>query len=516
MSRLQSARKTILRGAAVVAGLQVVEQLTGLLTQTLIAAYFGATAATDAYLVAIGVISLITLWATLPINQVIIPMFRYDLARRGEDQAWRNTSVLLNNLTLLFLVLVAVGWFLAPWLARLVGLGFDDATADLSSSLTRILLFGVVLVGGAAFLSQLWYSYDAFVAPGVAGIAANLGMAAGIVILAHGWGVYGLAIAVVIGNVAQLVVQLPIVWRHRRVYEARVDFRHPGMREMWDLSLPVFVSTGGFQIDRLTDRFFGSVLPAGSLSALVFARLLAAFPEKILFKPFQKTTFPHFTKLIAEEKTAALSRQLFQYIRLVVFLSVPAAAGMILLGDAIVEVVYRRGAFDDRAVQLTTHALALYAVGLPAAFVGHALSNTFIGLKNTKTVMRLSLFRIGTKIALSFALIPVLSHGGIALAESISHVLRTGLLFWMLPTEIRAGETWATVRSVAGTFVATGVMVAAIVGLRTASDGTLHVIAQLAFLVPLGALVYFATSWLSRQAEVEWIGRSLATIARRG
>ncbi|MGH7803944.1 MAG: murein biosynthesis integral membrane protein MurJ, partial [Candidatus Binatia bacterium] len=438
-----------------------------------------------------------------------------DLARRGEDEAWRNTSVLLNNLTLLFLALVALGWFLAPWLARLVGLGFDDATAELSSSLTRILLVGVVLVGAATFLSQLWHSYAAFVAPGLAGIAANLGMAAGIVILAHGWGVYGLAIAVVIGNVAQLVIQLPIVWRHRHAYEMRVDFRHPGMREMWDLSLPVFVSTGGFQIDRLTDRFFASLLPAGSLTSLVFARLLAAFPEKILFKPFQKTTFPHFTRLIAEEKTAALSRQLFQYIRLLVFLSVPAAAGMILLGDVVVEVVYQRGAFDDRAVQLTTQALGWYAVGLPAAFVGHALSNTFIGLKNTKTVMRLSLFRIGVKIALSFALIPVLSHGGIALAESISHMLRTALLFWRLPSEIRARETWATARSIAGTFVATGVMVMAIMGLRTTSDGALNMIAELAFLVPLGAGVYFATSWLARQAEVEWIGRSLTAIARR-
>ncbi|MGH7858385.1 MAG: murein biosynthesis integral membrane protein MurJ [Candidatus Binatia bacterium] len=516
MRKLKSAKDVIVRGAALLAVLQVFEQLTGFLSQALIAGFFGASAVTDAYLMALVVLSLITMWVTLPIMQVVIPMFRYDLARQGEREAWQNVSVLLNNLLIVFVGIAIAGWLLAPFLTRLIGAGFDAETAELSASLTRIVILGVVFLGAASFLSQIWYSYDRFLAPGISGIVTNLTAVAGILLLAGRWGIYGLAVAVVIGHLASLAVKFPILWRHRESYAFRVDFGHPRMKELWRLSLPVFVSTGGFQIDRITDRFFASLLTAGSLSALAFASLLVHFPEKLLFNPFQTATFPHFTRLIATEKYDALSKQLFQYVRLLFFLAVPAAVGMIVLGDLIVSAVYQRGAFDERAVDLTTLALALYAAGLPAALMGHALNKTFVGLKDTRTVMRLNLFRIGTKIVLALVLIPFLAHGGIALAESVSHYARTALLFHWLPAEVKGDEAWETARSFAGTLGATAIMGVGVYALRHASDGHLHVILQVACLAPIGAAIFLVASWLSRQSEVQWLGRSLAAMTRRG
>jgi putative peptidoglycan lipid II flippase len=235
----------------------------------------------------------------------------------------------------------------------------------------------------------------------------------------------------------------------------------------------------------------------------------------MIFLPFQKATFPHFTRLIAEERYPELSRQIFQYVRFVVFLAVPAVVGMVLLGDLIVKLVYHRGAFGDRAVELTRYALTFYALGLPAAFVSRVFNNTFLSLKDTKTVMRMSLLRIGVKIVLAILLIPFLAHGGIALAESLSHYVRAGLYYFLLPAEVKGNEGWKTIKSFAGTSAATAVMAIAVYAARYGSVGHLHIMLQLAALVPIGALAYFATSWLSKQGELEWIGKNLVAMTRR-
>jgi len=511
----KATKNVLVRGVAIVAVLQVVEQLTGLLSQTLLAAWFGASAMTDAYLVGLTVVSLVTLWISHPIARVIVPMFRYDLTREGEHVAWENASVLLNNLTLLFLAVVAVGWIAAPALVGLVGMGFDAETAAVATSVTRILLFGVVFTGAGLFLTQILLTQYRYVLPGSTGIVTNLIAAGGLVLLGSRFGILGVAVAIVAGNVAQLLMQLPVVWRNRHSYRWRIDFRHPGMKELRELSIPVFITAGSVEIDRITDRLFASLLSAGSLSALAFARLLARFPEKMLLHPFQKVTFPHFTTLVAEDDFRALSRQLFQYVRLLIYITIPAAVGMILLDDLIVRTVFKRGAFDDHAVRLTAQALALYAIGIPAAFVGRALTNTFISLKDTRTPMRLSIQRIVVKIVLSAALLPGLGHAGIALAESLSHVVRTALLFVYLPERVRGDELRGTLASFARTVGAATLMGGAVWFLRDASEGRIADVLQLSCLIPLGVGVYLLIGWLSRQSEVEWIGRSLVALTRK-
>ncbi|MGH7805633.1 MAG: murein biosynthesis integral membrane protein MurJ [Candidatus Binatia bacterium] len=515
MKPAKSLKARILRGAAVVVVLQVCTQLTGLLSQTMIAAWFGTSAVTDAWVVAISVVSLVTLWITLPIRQVLIPMFRHDLTKLGEDAAWRNATVLMNNLVPLFAAITVVAWIAAPWLVALVGAGFTEENAALATSLTRILLLSVVTIGLANFLAQLYYSYHRFFLPELCGSISNLATAAGLLILGTTWGIHGVAVGVVGGGIIIAALQMSIVREHRRSVSWRIDFRHPGMTEMRRLSLPVFVGAGSIETERIVDRVFASFLSVGSLSALAFARLLSRFPETLLLEPFQKTTHPHFTTLIAEENYRTLSQQLFQYVRFLLFLTVPAATGMFLLGDGIVRVVFLRGAFDETATTLTSQALAFYALGLPAVFAGRVFHQTFIALKDTRTPMRLGLLRIGTKIVLTFALLPFFAHAAIALAESVSHYVRLVWLVALLPAQVKEGQIGQTLRSLGGTVAISAVMAVAVIAAKEASDGALPLMWQLGALVVVGAVTYFAAGWLSRQSEIAWIGRSLRTLAER-
>ena len=157
------------------------------------------------------------------------------------------------------------------------------------------------------------------------------------------YGILGLAIAAVLGAACQFTLQLPILWEKRKFYSGKVDFRDSQLAQMGNLSFPLLISTGGNEVARVTDRIFASLLPGGSLSALAFAHRPTSVVIEFLIRPLQQATFPHFTKLAAERDFPTLSRQLFNYLRLVLFIALPATVGLMFTAEPIVQVLYQRG-----------------------------------------------------------------------------------------------------------------------------------------------------------------------------
>lgn len=502
----------LVRATALLLGFQIVEQLTGFFSQMLLAATFGASARTDAYLLAIAVVGFLQLWTELPLRQVLIAMFRHDLAQRGERAAWRDVSILLNDLLLVFGLLTVVGWLAAPLLVRITATGFDRETAALASSLTRITMATVLLGGLASFLAQVLLSYQRFVLVGLSGIVNNLVFIGALLWLGGRYGIRAAAIGMVLAWIAEAGIQLPVLWQHRRLYHRSVDFRHPGLHELSRLSGPLFVSAGGWRLQRIADRLMASFLAPGSLSALSFANLLIDAPRTLILQPFQQTMIPHFTDLIARGRLGVLSRDLFQYIRFLLFVTVPASAGVMLLSDLVVRAVYKRGAFDHAAVELASTALFFFAIGLPASFIGRVLATTYVTFKDTRTPMRATLLQIVVKVGLALALMPSLALGGIALAESLAQYLRAGCLLWMLPAEVRAGQLDPLARCGARSAVTAIAMCALVYLLKRSGIGHEYAIVHLVLLAGAGAAVYFLMSGLSRQTELRWLGRSLTAI----
>lgn len=500
---MKSARRKIAKAATLLLGLQVLTQLSGLMKQVLIAAEFGTSETMDGYLVATAVVGLIMLWIRLPINQTLIPMFRYDLARRGEEAAWANFSVLFNNLVLVLTVVAATGWLLAPYLVALISPGFEATTGILATSLARITIIGVFFAGLGGVLSQIYFSYESFFLPGITGSVNNIVVMLILLALSSLYGIHGLAIAVVLGGASQFVIKLPILWKKSKLLSRKVNLRHPGMIEMGKLSFPLLFSTGGAQLGRITDRIFASLLSAGSLSALAYGHRLITIPFEFLIRPLQKSTYPHFTKLTAEENFKSLSRQLFHYLRLVFLITVPVAIGIMLVPASIVSVLYQRGAFDEMSTHLTSQALFFYAMGFPALALARVLNRTFFSLKDTWTPTKISLLRIGIKIALSWILIRPLAHRGIALAESISQMTRAVFLFFLLPQRVKGKELWNTVKSFGLTLAGSISMIFVVYPVKGQINELFSLPSGLLTLGLLGMATYGVMTFLFQREELE-------------
>ncbi|MGH7962805.1 MAG: lipid II flippase MurJ, partial [Candidatus Binatia bacterium] len=325
---MASVGKKIAKASGILMGLGFLTTGIGLVKQILIAAQFGTSETMDAYVVAITVVGLILLWLELPISQVIIPMFRYDLARQGEQGAWANISVLFNNLVFVIVVLACAAWLLAPALVSLLSPGFTDSANVLATGLTQIMVISVVFIAAGKILVQILFSYERFFLPGISDLVNNLVVVFAFLALSGTYGIYGLAIAVVLGGICEFASQLPILWEKRKLYQPKLDPRHPGMREMGRLGFPLVLANSGIELARVTDRIFASLLPAGRLSALAFGHRLTNVFLDLFVGPLHKSSFPHFTKLSAEENFEVLSWQYARYLQTIFFFTLPAAIGV--------------------------------------------------------------------------------------------------------------------------------------------------------------------------------------------
>src|SRR6185369_3733984 len=171
---MKAHREKIVKATVLLMFLEALTAVAGFGRQMVVAAQFGTSEATDAYVVSMTVLGLIQLWLLLPARQVILPMFRYDLVRHGEQAAWASVSILVNNLTIILLLVTVAAWFLAPTLVSLMTPGFAESTSELSATLTRITLISIVFIVVSTVLEQILFAYERFFLPGITDLVNNV------------------------------------------------------------------------------------------------------------------------------------------------------------------------------------------------------------------------------------------------------------------------------------------------------------------------------------------------------
>lgn len=444
-------RRSFVKATALITAATVCSRLLGFARETVIAKYFGATAQTDAYLVAFiipgAILSL--LGGALP--GTMIPVFTQLAGSNQEDKAWRMCNT-LTNLIILTLTLGAIaGWFLAPILVPLLAPGFSKGVLDLAVYLTRIMMPKIVFLTLSGLATAILQSYRKFTAPSLVGVPYNLLIIAFIVFLSPKLGIVALALGTVAGGISQWLFQLPsiwsLAWRRRRglpvgelgkslrsVPEARfrplLDLGDPAVRQVGKLLVPVLISGALGQINAIVDRSMASTLPAGSIAALSYSNRLVSLPMGIFVGAVATAIYPALSLSFAKGKLAEFKQSLSDGLRLVSLVMVPSAIGLVVLGKPIVQLLFQRGAFDSQATILTNQALVFYALGIVPSAFHLVIAKAYWALQDTWTPLKVSVVSVLANIVFNLLLIGPLAHGGLALATSISHFL------WVLITVV--------------------------------------------------------------------------------
>ncbi|MGH8069103.1 MAG: murein biosynthesis integral membrane protein MurJ [Candidatus Entotheonellia bacterium] len=512
---MKSSGQKILRSTALVMGLTLLAKVSGLLRDIVVASLFGTSQAMDAFFVAVTIATLMYVWLRDPIQVVLVPFFTEQLTSRGERAAWENTSVLINTLLILFFILTAIGWLISPTLVSLIAPGFTDEVETLSAELTKFMMLSLLFYGLARLLSALFYSYQRFGMPGMTTAVDNVAAIIIIACLAPVLGIYALVMGAVLGAVTQVLVQLPILWKSRSYYRLRLELRNPALRRLAWVSFPLLIGTGSAELSRITDRIFASLLPIGSLSALAYGqRLTYATFFQLFVASLTTVLFPFFSKSAGLDNYADLARKLSRSLRLLFWVVFPLSIGIILLHEPIVRLVYQRGAFSEESVELTSQAVLYYAVGLSGYSLSNILSFAFYSVRDTKTPVVTGLVRLGVKIFLSFTLVGSMAHAGLALAESLSFLLKAALLLILLPKELRQNEYRKIFQSFGVTVVITAGMATVVLlslayfrGVFEVSHSFSSTALALGAATTLGVGSYLVFSLLLQRTEMRDISR---------
>ncbi|MEP7199605.1 MAG: murein biosynthesis integral membrane protein MurJ [Chloroflexota bacterium] len=508
---------SLVRAATIVSLAFVASRALGLLREVVIAAQFGATASLDAYLAAFRIPDILFLLiAGGSLGSAFIPTFTSYLTPRpplleGEGGIPAGAQRLANaiiNLVFITLTLVALGMAaLAPWLvATIVAPGFAPEQQALTANLMRVMLIATVIFGVSGIVMGVLNAQQHFLAPALAPIVYNLAIIGGAWLLGPTLGVMGLAVGVVVGALAHLLIQVPALVRVQFRWAPVLAVRDAGVREVARLMGPRVVGLAITQLNFLVNTILASGLAAGSLAALNYAWLLLMLPNGIVAQALATAIFPTFAAQAARGDTAQLRATLSLALRSLLFLTLPAAVGLFVAREPLIAVLLQRGQFSATSTALTAFALQFYALGL----VGHALleiiTRAFYALHDTRTPVVVGGAAMALNIMLSLLLVGWLSFGGLALANSIATTLEAAALVWLLRGRMGGVDGRTLAPAVLKMALAALVMGACLFAfLSFARGANLWLIAGGALLV--GAASYFGSAFLLRLDEATRVPR---------
>lgn len=430
-------RRQMARSAGLVSLLFAASRLLGLLREIVIGARFGTGADLDAYLAAFRVPDLIFyLVAGGALASAFIPTFTACLAREEDPcrrAAWRMASSVVNLMLLATTALAIAAALLArPLVATLIAPGFSPAQQALTAQLMTLMLLAPIIFGLSGIIMGILNSFQHFLAPALAPVLYNLMILLGAWFLAPTLGVYGLAIGVVAGALAHLLVQLPALLRRRPLYSLALGLDNPDVREVGRLMGPRVLGLAAVQINFLVSANLASRLGAGSISALNYAWLLMLLPQGVIAQGIATAIFPTLSAQAARGQIAALRSTLNAALRVLLWLTMPAAVGLFLLRTPIIQLFLQRGQFTADSTAMTAYALAFFAFGLVAHSLLEVVTRAFYALHDTWTPVKIGIGAMALNLILSLLLLRPLSFGGLALANTIATTVETLALLWLI------------------------------------------------------------------------------------
>ena len=515
---MSGAASVVIRASLVMTAAAVVSRVLGWIRLLVIGAQFGATSQLDAYLAAFRIPDAIfQLVVAGALSAALIPVYAGYRARGEDDEGWQLASSVINLVVLALAGLSLVMAVAAPWLMPIVAPGFDAETMALTVRLTQIMLISPVFIGLGAVVSGLLQTHAAFGPTSIAPLVYNLAIIGAAVLVAPTMGVEALAAGVVVGAIGHLVVQLPALRRLDPAWRPRIDFRHRGVRRVSVLMGPRILGLAAGQVNLIVSTALASSLAAGSITAFTYAFQLSQLPVGIIGVSIAVALFPTMSRDAALGRASEIRRQVSASIRVLIFVSAPLAALMIVLREPVASVFFEYGLFSADSAERTASALAWFAIGVPAHVVVHVLTRAFYAMQDTRTPVAWAIAAVVLNIVLMVILVEPMGVEGLALAISVSATLEVIGLLVALRMRLGRIDGRVVVASMARTGVATLIASVATTGVYLGLNAALPELAQgglgrlLVLLVhaTVGGAVFLVAALILRAPELAVVRRLL-------
>jgi len=411
----------MMRSAAIVAIAYVLSRILGLLREMILARKFGTTPDMDAYAAAFRVPDLLFLVVMSgAFGAAFIPVFAGFVDRNDREKASRLASAMLSWTGIGIFVLSALAFILADPLTHLVAPGYDAYTHDLTVQLMRPLLLSPIFLGLAIACKGILEAQNQFTLPAIAPVLYNIAIIVAAWFFADEFGIHAVVWGVIIGAFLQLALQAPAIFRSGLTLRPTLDRTVDGLREVLRLLGPRVIGLAAFQLNFIFITAFASILGAQYPSGLNYAWLLLMLPHGVLALSLSTVAFPSLAALYGRGDRDGFARLLDRTMRPLLFLSIPASVGLVMIGRAVITVIFEGGRFTSQSTDIVAGAFFWFALGLVGYGLTEIVTRVFYAMKDTRTPVITTVLTILLNIILARLLMDSLGVEGLAISLTVT------------------------------------------------------------------------------------------------
>jgi putative peptidoglycan lipid II flippase len=487
----------------------IASRVLGLGRMSVIAYFFGRGPNVDSYTAALTIpVTVYDLLINGAISAALVPIFS-EYAEGDEREFWRIVSSMINIALLALSVLILLMMWQAPMVVNLLVQSTRVELRPQTILLVRMMLPAVIFMGLSGLMTAVLYARRKFLFPAFAGATFNAGIIVGAMVFHDQLNVASLAVGMFLGAVGQVLLQLPGMRGLR--YHHTLNLRHPVVRRILKLYAPVALGIGFSIIGTVIDRWLASGFET-ALATMQYATTLIQFPLGLVAAAMSLAILPTLSRQDAATDTESFRRTLGMGIKVVLFLVLPATAGLAALNTPITSLLFERGAFATADTAITALALAFYLPSLPAAAIDQILIFSFYARKNTLTPNLVQGAAIGIYLITAIPLLLWTNLGFLSLiignsAQWIGHAL---IMWWLTGRTLslrglRLGEAMLKI------VVASGAMAVIVAWLAHLLGGS-SALVQLIVAGGVGAAVYIGLCVVLR---IEALGFFTQAILRK-
>jgi len=436
-----SEKKHIARAAGVMGAATVLSRIMGMVRDMAVSRLFGAGFATDAFFAAFQIPNMLRrFFAEGALTSAFLPTFSEWYTQRGEDEARELANICFSLLTVVMGGVTLLGIVFSPFIVSLMFPGFsaEPNKLELTIFLNRLMFPYIFFISLVALCMGILNTVRHFFTPAISTVFLNLSMI-GCALFLRVWfevPITALAVGVLLGGFLQLILQLPVLYRKGFPIRPRINLRHPAVKRIALLMGPSVFGVGVYYLNITIGAILASFLPQGSVSYLYYAQRLFEFPQGIFTVSIAQAILPSMSRQAAAGDLAGLKDSLNFGLRLTLFITIPAMAGLLVCATPVFSLLFMGGQFDYQKAVNSATALFYYSWGLSFVAIVRVLVPAFYALKDTRTPVIIAFIAFVLNVAFSLALMGPLLHGGLALATTLSALFNMGLLLYFLRRKI--------------------------------------------------------------------------------
>ena len=507
---------TLVRQFVGVGGATLASRLFGFVRETMIANALGAGPVADAFYAAFRFPNLFRrLFAEGAFNAAFIPLFARTLEGEGDEAARKFAEDVLAALLLVLAALTAIVMIATPFIVALIAPGFtrDAGKFALTVELFRIMFPYLVCMSLTAMVSGVLNAYRRFAVAALAPLLLNVTAIAALtlaVILELDTVAVGrlLSWSIPAAGVAQL---LWVVFAARRIGfnpRFRLPRFTPGVRRLLWLAAPAAAAGGITQINLFIGQIIAST-KEGAIAVLQYADRVYQLPLGVVGIAIGVVLLPELSRALKAGYQVEAKHSQNRALEFALFLTLPAATALAIISTVVVRVLYERGAFTAETTAITSQAVAVFSLGLPAFVMIKVFTPGYFAREDTRTPMIFAGIAVAANVALALTLFPIIHETGIATAESVSGWLNASLLFITLRRRGHFALDRASARHIPMIMLSCAIMAAALFGGLAVLDpyfqpaaGIGRQAGALLLLMSGGGLVYFVAAHLTGAADL--------------